>query len=176
MRPKGSAEELERRRRRAMSLLEEEGHSQAEVARMVGSSRSSVCRWREAARRKDGLAAKPHPGRPRRLNAAQHRRLARELAKGATAHGFPNDLWTASRATVVVRRLFGVKYHVEHVRKILKDRLGWSSQRPEKLARERDDAEVERWLARFPRVKGGLAAAARTSYSSTNPASCSLLS
>ena len=75
-----------------MSLLEEEGHSQAEVARMVGSSRSSVCRWRKVARRKNGLAAKPHPGRPRRLKPAQHRRLARELAKGATAHGFPNDL------------------------------------------------------------------------------------
>jgi transposase len=120
MRPKGSAEELERRRRRAVSLLEEEGHSQAEVARMVGSSSSSVCRWRKAARRKNGLAAKPHPGRPRRLTAAQHRRLARELAKGATAHGWPNDLWTASRATILVRRLFGVKYHIEHVRKILK--------------------------------------------------------
>ena len=76
MRPEGSAKELERRRKRAMALYEE-GHSQAEVARMVGSSESSVHRWRKMARRKNGLAAKPHPGRPRVLTPAQHRRLER---------------------------------------------------------------------------------------------------
>lgn len=170
MRPEGSAEELERRRRRAVALLEQ-GHSQAEVARMVGSSGSSVHRWRKMARRKDGLAAKPHPGRSRKLTAAQHRRLERELRKGACAHGWSNDLWTAARAAVVIKRRFGVKYHVEHVRHILKDRLGWSSQRPERRARERDEAEVERWKREeFPRIKKGRRAAARTSYSPTNRA------
>jgi transposase len=167
----GSAEELERRRRRAVALLEQ-GHSQAEVARMVGSSESSVHRWRIMARRKKGLAAKPHPGRPRRLTPAQHRMLARELRKGPRAHGWSNDLWTASRATVLVKRLFGVQYHVEHVRHVLKDRLGWSSQRPERRARERDEAEIERWKRTcFPRIKKGRRAAATTSYSPTNRAS-----
>lgn len=98
---------------------------------MVGSSESSMHRWRKMARRKRGLAAKPHPGRPRRLTAAQHRRLARELKKGPRAHGWSNDLWTAARAAVVIRRKFGVSYHVEHVRHILKDRLGWSSPVPQ---------------------------------------------
>jgi transposase len=167
----GSAEELERRRRRAVALLEE-GHSQAEVARMVGSSESSVCRWRKMARRKRGLAAKPHPGRPRRLTAAQHRTLARELKKGPRTHGWSNDLWTAARATVVIRREFGVSYHVEHVRHVLKDRLGWSSQRPERRARERDEKEIERWKREeFPRIKKGRRGAATTSYSPTNRAS-----
>ena len=171
MRPLGSAEELERRRRRAMALFEQ-GHSQAEVARMVGSSESSVCRWRKMARRKKGLAAKPHPGRPRRLTAAQHRRLARELKRGPRAHGWSNDLWTAARAAVVIRRKFGVSYHVEHVRHVLKDRLGWSSQRPERRARERDEKEIERWKREeFPRIKKGRRAAATTSYSPTNRAS-----
>lgn len=170
MRPTGSAEELERRRRRAMALLEQ-GHSQAEVARMVGSSTSSVCRWRKMVRRRGGLAARPHPGRPRLLTAAQHRQFARELAKGATAHGWPNDLWTAARAAVVIRRRFGVSYHVEHVRHILKDRLGWSSQRPERRARERDEAGIERFKREeFPRIKRGRRGGASTSYCSTNPA------
>lgn len=172
MRPKGSAEELERRRRRAVALYDE-GHSQAEVARMVGASEGSVHRWRRAARRRNGLAAKPHPGRTRRLTAAQHRRLERELKKGATAHGWSNDLWTAARVAVVIKRGFGVPYHVEHVRRILKDRLGWSSQRPERRSRERDERAIERFKREeFPRIKRGLAAAARTSYSQTNRASC----
>lgn len=175
MRPKGSAEELERRRRRAVALLEQ-GHSQAEVARMVGASESSVHRWRRAARRRNGLAAKPHPGRPRKLTAAQHRRLERDLRKGASAHGWSNDLWTATRAAVVIRRRFGVSYHVEHVRHILKDRLGWSSQRPERRARERDEKEIERFKREdFPRIKRGRGGAANTSYSPTNRALCSLL-
>ena len=90
-----------------MALLEQ-GHSQAEVARMVGSSEISVHRWRKAARRKKGLAAKPHPGRPRRLTAAQHRALARELKKGPREHGWSNDLWTAARATVVILSLIHI--------------------------------------------------------------------
>ena len=139
---------------------------------MLGSSESSVCRWRKAARRKRGLVAKPHPGRPRWLTAAQHRGLARELKKGPRAHGWSNDLWTAARVAVVIRREFGVSYHVEHVRHILKDRLGWSSQRPERRARERDEKEIERWKREeFPRIKRGRRAAATTSYSRTNRAS-----
>jgi transposase len=173
MRPKGSAAELERRRRRATALCEED-HSQAEVARRVGASESSVHRWRRAVRRKNGLAAKPHPGRPRRLTAAQHRRLERALRKGATAHGWSNDLWTAARVAVVIKHTFGVSYHVEHVRHILKDRLGWSSQRPEFKARERDEKEIARWVREeFPRIKRGRRAAATTSYSRMRRGLCS---
>jgi len=154
--------------------LYEEGHSQAEVARMVGASESSVHRWRKAARRRNGLVAKPHPGRPRKLTAAQHRRLERELSKGACAHGWFNDLWTGARAAVVIKRKFGVSYHVEHVRHILKDRLGWSSQRPEFKARERDEKEIERWVREeFPRIKRGRRAAATTSYSRMRRGLCS---
>lgn len=154
MRPQGTAEELERRRLRAIDLLNE-GHTQAEVARMVGASESSVHRWRKMARRgKKGLKSKPHPGRKRRISAREHRRLERLLAKGATAHGWPNDLWTCPRVAELIRREFGVKYHPDHVRKILVDRLGWSCQKPERRARERDEAEIERWRREeFPRIK-----------------------
>ena len=137
--------------------LYEQGHSQAEVARWVGASRSSVHRWRKVARRKNGLAAKPHPGRPRLLTKKQHREIERLLKRGAVAHGWPNELWTAARVREVIRRKFSVEYHVEHVRKILKERLGWTSQRPEYRARERDEAEIERWKRTcFPRIKKGL--------------------
>jgi transposase len=42
---------------------------------------------------------------------------------GATAHGWPNGLWTAARVAEVIRRHFGLTYPPEHVRKILKRRL-----------------------------------------------------
>lgn len=154
MRPKGSAEELERRRRRAIALLEK-GHSQAEVARMVGAEHTSVRRWQEMARAgPEGLAAKPHPGRKRRLVEEQQQKLEGLLLKGARFHGWSNDLWTATRVTGVIERHFGIHYHPEHVRKILKERLGWTSQKPERRAYQRDEEEIARWKREeVPRIK-----------------------
>jgi len=154
MRPKGSAQELERRRRRAIALLEN-GHSQAEVARMVGASGCAVHRWRKMAEKgSDALAAKPHPGRKRRLSEEGHQRLEELLSKGATAHGWQNNLWTAHRVAKVIEKHFGIRYHLEHVRKILKERLGWTSQKPELRARQRDEEEIERWVREeVPRLK-----------------------
>ena len=75
------------------------------------------------------------------------------LDKGAPAHGFPNELWTAARVAQVIHQRFGVEYHPEHVRKLLRHRLNWTSHKPQKRARERNDKEVERWKAdEFPRI------------------------
>lgn len=173
MRPPGTAQELERRRRRAVRLVRE-GHSLAEAGRRVGASRSSVHAWKEAARRggPKALAAKPHPGRPRRLTAAQHRKLEKRLLAGARAAGFPDELWTAPRVAEVIRRDLGVRYHPDHVRKILVERLGWTAQKPERRARERDEAEIERWRREeFPRIKRGRLGGAPIWCFSTNRAS-----
>jgi len=47
MRAKGSAAQLEQRRRLAVSLLEQ-GMKPAKVAKAVGNARASVTRWRQA--------------------------------------------------------------------------------------------------------------------------------
>lgn len=154
MRPHGNAAELERRRRRAVALLER-GESPTLIARVLRTSRSSLYRWREMSRaHSDGLAAKPVPGRPRRLTAEQQQKLARLLLQGAPAHGWETDLWTCKRVAAVIRRAFGITYHPEHVRKILYRRLHWSSQKPERRARERDEEEIARWQRKeWPRIK-----------------------
>jgi Homeodomain-like domain len=46
-RPKGSADILEDRRKRALALLDA-GHSLNEVGRHMGCNASSVMRWRDA--------------------------------------------------------------------------------------------------------------------------------
>jgi transposase len=88
------------------------------------------------------LAAKPHPGRTPRLDDAQLAELEGLLLQGAKAHGWRTELWTASRAAEVIDRHFGVSFHPEHVRKILKRRLRWTSQKPQKRAKERDEAAI----------------------------------
>ena len=145
MRPPGTSEQLEKRRRRAVQLLES-GRTLAGVARHVGAAVSSVFRWRQAYRRKGGrgLDAKPTPGRPSRLSAAQKRRLVRLLAAGPLRAGYRTDLWTLGRVAELIAGEFGVRYHPAHVWKILTG-LGWSCQKPERRAVERDEAAIERW-------------------------------
>ncbi|MBN2560731.1 MAG: helix-turn-helix domain-containing protein [Phycisphaerae bacterium] len=74
--PKGTAEESERRRRRAIGLLSI-GCGIREVARRVGVAPGSVVRWRDAYEKAGtkGLEAKPHPGCPARLSQKQREKL-----------------------------------------------------------------------------------------------------
>src|SRR4051812_35603544 len=110
MRPKGTAAELERRRRRAVQLLEQ-GEAPAVIARILGVTRPTLHRWRRMARQDQGLDAKPVLGAKRRLSDAQLKDLEGLLDKGAPAHGFPNELWSADRVAKVIKRHFGVEYH-----------------------------------------------------------------
>jgi transposase len=152
-RPYGSPEELERRRRRAVDLVHQ-GERTTVVARILGVDRSSIFRWRQAAARgADALAARAHPHRPARLTERQLQRLERLLSKGALAHGWPNALWTAARVATVIEREFGIRYHHDHVGRFLRQRLGWTPQKPRRRARERDEAAILDWQAReFPRI------------------------
>lgn len=152
MRPKGTAPELERRRRRAVALVDA-GESPSVVARILGVARSSLRRWRRLARQPDGLAAKPALGPKPRLTTAQLSALEALLKVGAVAHGWPNELWTCKRVAVVIQSYFGVRYHPAHVYRLLVNRLHWTSQKPQKRARERNGKEVERWIADdWPRI------------------------
>jgi transposase len=154
MRPNGSASELERRRRRAIALLDR-GLNPSEVADRVGADPSSVRRWRQAYRRKGvrGLESKPHPGRPSRLTPRQKRSLERRLLRGAQANGFDSDLWTCPRIAEVIEYHYGVEYHVDHIPRLLAS-LGWSCQRPEKRAIERDEQAIAEWVKKdWPRIK-----------------------
>jgi transposase len=145
MRPHGTPAELEKRRWRAIDLLKR-GLSIVDVARRVGCSHSSVILWRDRLRRRgrSALKAQPAPGRPRRLRATQRERLPALLLRGALAWGYSTDLWTTTRIANVIEREFGVRYHRSHVGRLLSD-IGWSCQKPERRALERDDEAIKRW-------------------------------
>jgi len=146
MRPSGSPLELERRRFRGLALLRQ-GLSPVEVARRVGVDRRSVRRWKAAVRQrgKRALAARPASGRPQRLNAAERRQLEQDLLRGARAAGFETELWTCPRVAEWIARRFRVRYHADHVCRLLHS-LGWSPQKPQRRAIERDEKAVRQWM------------------------------
>jgi transposase len=156
MRPKGSAAELQARRLLAGQLLLEGGYVD-EVAEIVGASESSVRRWRRAVEKGglEALRAKPHPGRKPRLDLKQKRQLIEILLAGPRRAGYSTELWTCRRVAEVIAKKFQVKYHPDHIGKMLHD-LGWTCQKPEQRAREANDAAMERWRKRaWPRIKRG---------------------
>lgn len=146
MRPTGSPQELEHRRHAALALLKQ-GLLPHQVAKRIGVDRRSVRRWRSAHRRHGlaGVGARPASGRPRLLRTAAFAWLRRRLLVGATASGFSTDLWTCPRVAQVIQRKFGVRYHVDHVNRVL-HRLGFTPQRSTRQPRERDEGAVRRWM------------------------------
>jgi transposase len=166
-------EGMERRRQRAAGMFER-GAAQADVARYLGVSRQSVSRW-YADWRRDGteaLKAAGRAGRMPRLTEDQLGQVDRALRLGPRVHGFATDLWTLDRVATVIETETGVRYHRGHVWKLLRDKLGWTRQRPMRRAVERDDEAVTAWVTeRWPKMKRGLADAEHGSSSRTNPAS-----
>jgi transposase len=125
------------------------------VAQKVGAVPSSVVRWEQAFDRDgdQGLNSKPQAGGKARLSTAQKKRLVDFLLKGPTSFGWRTELWTLSRVAEVIERKFGVRYHVSHVHRML-HALGFSAQKPERLARERDDAAIEMFRKKtWPAIK-----------------------
>lgn len=154
MRPPGTAQQLQKRRERAIELLQS-GKTLSATARAVGAAPSSVLRWQLTYKQQGlkGLIAKPIPGRPSRLTVAQVRRLVRLLLKGPLAAGYKTDLWTLTRIAKLIRKHFGVTYHPGHIWKLLR-KLGWSCQKPERRALQRDEAAIAHWKRYvWPQIK-----------------------
>jgi len=151
-RPIGTAAELERRRRQAVRAIAD-GQSRQAVSAVLGVHPNSVSRWVRAARRPDGRTAKPSPGPTPGRSGDDLRRLEALLLQGAKAHGWDNELWTATRAATVIARHFGRIDHPDHVLRILARRLRGTSRKPRRHARERNDKEVARRVGdEFPRI------------------------
>jgi transposase len=148
-------EQMEERRLEGGRLLKGGKLPQAEVARQLGVSPAAVNQW--AKRLEAGGVRRLHsgksPGRPSKLTRSQQRELVRHLKRGALAAGFPTGRWTSRRVQCLIKRLFGVVYHLNYLNRLL-GKLGWSPQQPLPRAVERDKELVKAWLERdWPRIK-----------------------
>lgn len=154
MRRHGSPQELERVRREAVALAAQ-GVKPSQIAAALDRSVHTVSRWLAKARKDgvDAVAATPHAGRSPKLSLQQRRGLQQQLLKGAQTHGWSTDLWTAPRVQQLIEQKYGITFHVNYIPTLLKS-LGWTRQKPERRARERDEAGIERWVhVDWPRIK-----------------------
>ena len=146
-----------------------QGLSQSQVARAVGVHRQSVSRWAQELEQSGvrGLRQAQRTGRPPKLGPAQVRDLERALKRGREAFGFASGLWTASRVRDLIEYRTGVRYHEDHVWRLLR-KLNWTCQRPSGRALERDEQAIRRWKkVAWPRIKKKPSARGAPSSSST---------
>lgn len=159
---------LQRRRLRAGRLLQR-GVTQAEVARRVSVTRTTVSQWNAQLQAGGMQALKRRPrGRPAGLDEARRRELMRALKRGALAAGFATDLWTLPRVGKLIEGRFRRSYSESQVWRILVA-LGFSCQRPSGRALERNETAIKRWKqTRWPALKKTPQNKAGSSSSSTS--------
>jgi transposase len=161
------------RRERAAELFAQ-GRSQAEVARELDVSGQSASRWhtRWQADGATALRTRGPTGRRPKVPDTALAAIEQALLEGALAHGFATDVWTLERIAVVIQGLTGVGLSDPSVWRLLRERLGWTVQRPERKAKERDEQAIQHWVAHeWPRIKKGRARNRPGLSSSTNRAS-----
>ena len=147
-------DEATRRRIRAARLLQQ-GKRPAEIAEVVGVVRQTVYRWKAVLESQgfEALRALGGPGPKARMTEADLAALGRIVMHSPTRHGFGTELWTLRRVGTVIERQWGITYGTTQVWRIL-GALGFSVQKPEKRAIERDEDAVKRWKGRtWPGLK-----------------------
>jgi transposase len=131
------------------------GKSCAEAALAVGVARQTVHTWKRLLDEGglDALRAVPERGRPGQLDEGQLAAVRTVLLQSPTEHGFATELWTLKRVGAVIERMHGVRFGQTQVWRILGS-LGFSAQKPEKRAIERDEEAVRSWKRRtWPALK-----------------------
>lgn len=148
------------------------GASNGEIAKELRVSVRSVQRWRRAWHEagSEGLRSAGPVSWPK-LSDTLFGVLEAELAKGAVAHGWPDQTWTLARIKTVIGRRFHKSFTLSGISQMLR-RHGWSHQIPARRAVERDEAAVAGWVKEtWPSVETPRRRSAPTSSSRTRPAS-----
>jgi transposase len=149
-----SAEEW--RRRRAIALREN-GWTLSAIAEALGVTAGAVSQWLKVRREKGepGLAsARNHTGRRPKLSQEQITRLLTLLEAGAEELGQVGERWDGKRVAALIKREFGVAYLPTSIPPLLR-RLGWTPQKPQLLASQRDEEKIEQFKADWQAVKKG---------------------
>lgn len=135
---KGTTDLLEDRRRRALALLDL-GYSLNEVGRRIGCAAVSVMRWRDARQRggESALQVRFSPGRPPKMDSQQRKHLPDLLLQ-------ESQRWTTARIARVIELQFGIRYHRDHVGKLMHS-LQWGPYEPKRPALQRDERGVPRY-------------------------------
>lgn len=131
------------------------GRRPSEVARELEVSYRAVCLWRKAASvgGESALRSRGKPGPSPQITEEQRATLRSVLVNGAVSAGYDSQLWTLKRVQSYIRKAFDIRLSITTVYYLLRN-MGFSSQKPQKRARERDPMKVEEWKEqKWPQIR-----------------------
>jgi len=169
----------------AIADLRSEDVTVREACEALGIQRANYYRWRQP---KAASEASIRPSPPRTLAPEERQKVLDLLHDAAFVDRSPTEVYATlleqgqylcssrtmyriladARVARVIFRAFRVRYHRAHVGRLLHS-LGWSVQKPERRALERNEERIEHWKREtWPHIKKKPRGWAPTSSSSTS--------
>lgn len=143
-----SREKREKIRFKAGKLFQK-GVSQADVARKLKVSTAAANYWYKAWDKNgmQGLESKGHPGFESDLDVQDRKAFKKAILEGPLKHGFETNLWTLPKLTKVLKKVSGFSCSEVWTWHIVRS-LGFTPQKPDVKAKERDEQQIEAWKTR----------------------------
>jgi len=118
-----------------------------DIAEDFGVTKSAVYGWIKGYKKQglNGLKKKNAKGAEPKLGKNEIKKLLGMIEKTADNYGFESPLWDCKKITQLIKEKFGKTVHFSNVWRLLQ-RLGLSSQKPQRMAKERDEKEVKKWI------------------------------
>tara|TARA_B110001454_G_C12658519_1_gene408493 strand:+ start:186 stop:665 length:480 start_codon:yes stop_codon:yes gene_type:complete len=151
---KRNPHELEKRRLQAGKMFEK-GVSQVRISQKFTVSRAAVCQWYTMWKtdKKKGLKSRGLPGFDSKLTEEKKKKLKNIILNGPIKSGYVTDFWTINRVRAVTKKQLNVDLGYTRIWNTVLS-LGFSCQKPERRARERNEKAIVDWKQNtFPRLK-----------------------
>ena len=135
--------------RLAAGKLFQKGVSQANAAKKLKVSTAATNYWHADWKKNGmrGLKSKGPSGFSSGLDEKNRKAFKRAIMEGPEKHGFETNLWTLPKLTNVLKKVSGFGCSEVWTWHIVRS-LGFTPQKPEVKAKERDEQAIERWKTR----------------------------
>lgn len=131
---------LEHRRLRAYELMQR-GWRATDIAAALGVSKAAVSQWAKVVRDggRNALASRKAPGAASLLTERHRKLIGAMQLDPPTAFGLQGDRWTRQLMQMMIKRLFGIRYSLQHVGRLMKATSTTRSKIPQTIRLELEE-------------------------------------
>lgn len=154
-----SPKELENLRERAVESVRLHGLTQVKACKVFGFSETSMCKYMKEYKEQQAESYKYKKrgvklGTGSKISKNQTDELVSKILTYTPDElGMDYTLWTSKAVHEYIESTYSVEYNRRSIRKIM-TKLGFTSQKPIKLAYQRDPKKIEIWLTEtYPAIK-----------------------